>query len=161
MIWGQVHPSEVIIGHWRSKTANWGHIGHNLQVTPRDAIFARNTQMTPRSSIGYVNLTSEVITDHAWSQLRDWWWSKIVNWGHILTAIFRNAIVYMYIHMTSRDISCNMSLTSKGHLWSLEVKQFKLRSYFDKNTQRCNFVHVCSYDHWQHNMTCEFDFRGH
>ena len=52
--------SEVIWGHQRSKTVNWGHWGQNFKTTPRDAVFCTHTHMTPRNNVRYVNLISEV-----------------------------------------------------------------------------------------------------
>ena len=118
MIWGQVHPSEVIRGHWRSITENWGHIGHNLQVTPRDVICCMYTQLLSRSISGYVNLTSEVITGHGRSQLIDRWRPKLANWGHILTTILRDIMLCIYTHMAPRDFWGYMNLTLeviRGH----------------------------------------------
>ena len=59
-IWYLILKSEVIRGHMRSKTVNWGHWGQNLKTTPRDAIFFMHPHMNPRFNIGYVSLASEV-----------------------------------------------------------------------------------------------------
>ena len=52
---------EVICGHHRSTTVNWGHWGKNCKMTLRDAIFCIYTHMIPRNNVGYVNLTSKSI----------------------------------------------------------------------------------------------------
>ena len=51
--------SEVIKGHWRSKTSNGGQA---LKTRPRDAFFCIYTHMMLEKLIDYVRLALEVIT---------------------------------------------------------------------------------------------------
>ena len=109
--------SEVIWGHQRSTTVNWGHSGQNCKSTLRDAIFCMYTHMIPRNNVDYVNLTSKVNGGHQRWKLRGHWRSKIAE--VILTKKnTRDAIFYMYVLIVSIYIGYYKILTSKvirGH----------------------------------------------
>ena len=110
--------SEVIWGHQRSTTVNWGQWGQNCKTTLRDAIFCMYTHMIPKNNVDYVYLTSKVNGDHQRWKLRGHWRSKIANWGHTLIKNTRDAFFYMYIRIVSIYIGYYKILTSKfirGH----------------------------------------------
>ena len=71
--------SEVIWGHQRSTTVNWGHWGQNCKTTLRDVICCMYTHMIPINNVDYVNLTSKVNGGHQRWKLRGHWRSKIAE----------------------------------------------------------------------------------
>ena len=74
--------------------------------------------MTSRDVWVYTNLAFKVIRGHWRSKPRDRWRSKCANSGYTLTTTLRDAIFFMYICMTLRDIWIYTNLTSKvsrGH----------------------------------------------
>ena len=124
------------------------------------------THITPRSNICYVSLTSKVIRGHWRSKLRGHWRSKIANSGHTLMST-NNTERCNCLYVDSYDIYKHLkhlrpyNFDPRGHQRSLEVKNFGLRSLFNKKSQGGNFLHVYSYDPWEHNRLCEFDLRDH
>ena len=137
--------SEVIRGHLRSKTVNWGNWDHNLKKLTQWCIFCICTHITPRSNIGYVNLTSNVITGHWRSKLRGHWRSKIANWAHSLMPALRYTIFCMYSHMTYIDIWIYTILTLeviRGHLRSKTSIWGHVLMTSPSDAFVCMFIHM-------------------